>query len=121
MKRKFETFTQQQNSVLSEIYRRLNYFHSGDLNTRLLLLALPSEAKKIEPLGIIECTGKEIPRVLNWYKLTDKGKDFFSYYVTKHKLSDDINTKLFNGSYIKKFDKKYLNNEKRINSNLASF
>ena len=97
-------FTQKQNKVLSEIYRRLNYFHEGDLNTSLLHLSLPSDVKSISDLGILKPYAKEIPRSLNWYNLTEKGKKFFSNYVTKHKLSNDTNTRIFNGESLMKFN-----------------
>lgn len=102
MKRK--QFTQAQNKILSEIYRRLNKFHNGDLNTNLLYLGFPSEAKIIAEFNLIECYGKEIPRVLNWYKLTEKGKNFFWNYITKRKLDEDTNHKIFTGQYVKSFN-----------------
>lgn len=105
MKRKF---TKDQNKVLSEIYRRLNYFHNGDLNTSLLLLAMPSEAKKIADIGLIRSHSKELRGVLNWYSLTERGKLFFSNYVTKTKLSNETNSSIFNGSYVKNFDYLFL-------------
>lgn len=101
-------FSKSENEVLSEIYRRLNYFHNGDLNTNLLYLAFPSEAKKIAAYGLIQVHGKETPKVLNWYNLTDKGKKFFSNYVTKSKLSEETNHDIFTGKYIKIFDKNIL-------------
>lgn len=97
-------FTNEQNKVLSEIYRRLNYFHNGDLNTSLLLLAMPPEAKKIAEFGLIRSHSKEIKRVLNWYSLTERGRLFFGNYVTKSKLSNETNSVIFDGSYVKKFD-----------------
>lgn len=98
------TFTQKENSALSEIYRRLNYFHDGDLNTNLLTLATPFQVKEIVELGIIKPISKEIPREYNWYNLTEKGKIFFKNYVTKNKLSDNTNHKIFIGDYVKEFD-----------------
>lgn len=97
-------FTNKQNKVLSEIYRRLNYFHGGDLNTGLLLLSMPSEAKEIIELGLIRPHSKETNRVLNWYSLTERGKLFFNNYVTKNKLSEEMNSSIFDGSYVKEFD-----------------
>lgn len=98
-------FTRIQNAVLSEIYRRLNYFHNGNLNANLLLLSMPFNAKVLEPFGIIKpYHNEETPHVLNWYNLTEKGKLFFANYVTKSKLSYETNADIFDGSYIKKFD-----------------
>lgn len=101
-------FTKEETKILTEIYRRLNYFHDGDLNTNLLLLALPSEVKKIKKYNLVRPSSTEIPKVLNWYKLTKEGKIFFSHYVTKQKLSSDSNTKYFDQNNLKEFDKKLL-------------
>ena len=98
-------FTREQNSVLSEIYRRLNYFHNGNLNESLLLLSMPFNAKVLKPFGLIEpYRNKETPRVLNWYNLTTKGRNFFRHYITVGKLSDKTNSDIFSGQYIKVFD-----------------
>ena len=102
-------FTLAQNRVLSEIYRRLNYFHKGNLSENLLYLALPSEAKIISEFDLIKPYSKEIPRVLNWYNLTEKGKKFFSNYITPSKLPDNINTKIFNKTHSFTFDYSLLN------------
>lgn len=101
-------FTRGQNIVLGEIYRRLNYFHKGDLNSSLLLLALPSEVKTIGKYGLIKPTSTETPRAYNWYNLTEKGKMFFANYITKHKLDEDTNTSLFTNAWVKSFDKRYI-------------
>ena len=102
-------FTNTQNKVLSEIYRRLNYFHKGDLDTKLLFLALPSEAKKISKFGFIKPESEETPKEFNWYNLTEDGKKFFSNYVTKNKLSEDINLSIFEQTYTKSFDNPIIN------------
>ncbi len=107
-------FNNAENKVLSEIYRRLNFFHGGNLNENLLLLSYPSEAKLLKEYELIKPYSNEIPRVLNWYNLTEKGKTFFSNYVTKRKLSESINTSLFEGSYVKQFDKTLLSDKKEL-------
>ena len=99
-------FTQLENEVLSEIYRRLNYFHKGNLDNRFMLLALPSEAKRIANFKLIKPMGNELPKAYNWYELTEKGKTFFSNYVED--VSENENTQLFEKLLIKIFDKKYL-------------
>lgn len=101
-------FTREQNKVLSEIYRRLNFFHGGDLDTNLLYLGFPSDAKKIAEFGLIMPTRTESPRVLSWYNLTEKGKKFFSHYQRKNKLSESVNSDLFDGTYVKTFDPSFL-------------
>lgn len=102
------SFTRNQNKILSEIYRRLNYFHNGDLNTDLLLLALPSDVKIIAEFGLIKPFSKEIARAYNWYNLTEKGKKFFKNYITRYKLDNQSNNKLFTNELVKSFDKQYL-------------
>lgn len=98
-------FTKEQNKIFSEIYRRLNYFCKGNLNEPLLHMAFPYEVKPIMGLGVITpYDGKETPRVVNWYRLTEKGKTFFKHYVTKRKLSENENHRLFTGETIKRFD-----------------
>lgn len=99
-------FTKKENTVLTEIYRRLNYFHKGNLNEPLLLLALPSEVKAIRHFGFVTPYSNEVLRALNWYRLTPKGKAFFSNYIKKigtkenHKLRD-YKIKKFDYSLIK--------------------
>ena len=95
-------FTHEHNKVLSEIYRRLNKFHKGNLDANLLLLAFPYEAKKIKRFNLIEPVSNETARVLNWYKLTNKGKIFFSNYITE--IDDATSYELFSGNHIKRFD-----------------
>ena len=79
-------FNKGQNKVLTEIYRRLNWLDKTNLDTNLLLLTIPSEAKKIENLGLIKPFSTEQPRVYSWYNLTEKGKKFFSNYLLTQKL-----------------------------------
>ena len=95
-------FTHKQNKVLSEIYRRLNKFHKGNLDANLLLLAFPYEAKKIKRFNLIEPVSNETARVLNWYKLTEKGKIFFSNYTEE--IDDVTFHELFWGNHVKRFN-----------------
>ena len=103
-----KTFTKKQNESLSEIYRRLNCFHKGNLDANLLYLALPSEAKEIIKIGLIKPYSAEIPRALNWYNLTEKGKKFFANYTNKNGIPESLATKIFNGEYYKVFDKQLI-------------
>lgn len=66
-----------------------------------MLLALPSEVKCIKDLCVITPYGKEQQRALNWYKLTEKGKLYFSNHIEK--ISDETNFLLFTGVEIKLF------------------
>lgn len=99
-------FTNAENKVLSETFRRLNYFHNGNLNTNLLLLAMPSEVKTLKEKGILKCSSNEIPKVLNWYNLTEAGKKLFAPYSKRNKLSDKQNHVLFVGERVINFSKK---------------
>lgn len=83
------------NTVLTEIFRRLNYFHHGDVDKGLLLLALPSEAKPLKEAGFITPSRNETPRTLNWYRLTNKGKALFLHHQTP--VDDQTNGELYNG------------------------
>jgi len=98
-----KNFNIKENRILTEIYRRLNYFHSGDLNHSSLFLGLPSEANLIKKYGIIKPYSKETPRALNWYNLTDKGKEFFKHYIRK--VSSETNLQLYDGKIMTCFDK----------------
>jgi len=105
---KIEHFLKKENEVLTEIYRNLNYFHNGNLDERLMFMEYPSKVKPIMKFGLIKPYNTETPKQLNWYSLTDKGKLFFKRYLTKSKLSEEINFKIFNGEYVKQFNKKLI-------------
>lgn len=98
-------FTAQENKVLSETYRRLNYFHSGNLDEKLLLLSRPNKVKTLKEKGILKPYSKEIHRALNWYNLTEAGKLLFKNHITKHRLSEETNYKLFNEDMVINFSK----------------
>ena len=99
-------FTKKQQFVLQEIYRRLNFFHKGDVNADLLLLATPSVAKPAKELGLIKASSYELGRVYNWYNLTDKGKQFFSHYINP--IDDETNAALWSGKHMKSFDPSFI-------------
>lgn len=108
-----KNFNIKQLRVMTEIYRRLNYFQHGkedQLTTKHLITLFPSEVKVVESLGIIKChdsTYVPKPRIYVWYMLTDKGRVFFSNYIEKDRLSEDRNREYYEGK-IKKFDPKHL-------------
>lgn len=58
---------------LLDAYRRAHQFHDGNYRYEHLILALPSEARQAIKEGYLMPYDKEIPRVSNWYSLTDKG------------------------------------------------
>lgn len=63
--------------IMNDVYRRLHQFHNGDLSTNLLALNFPSEIKPLSKYLVVS-DGRETPRVLNWYKLTEEGKKLFA-------------------------------------------
>ena len=71
-KREFNIVAKKKYIPLLECYRRINSFHDGNLHGNLQMLALPSEIKPVS--RYFKPVGKEIPRVNNWYNLTDEGK-----------------------------------------------
>lgn len=91
-------FTERENKALNEVYRRLNYFHGGDVEERLLILAFPNEVESLKVKGIVAPShSPEIKRALNWYCLTDKGKKLFIQFANDAKMSEELNYKIFNG------------------------
>lgn len=69
--------TVKQNRLLTEIYRRLFYFHDGDINEPLLLLSTNYQARPLTSIGLIE-PSKNISIGNQWFKLTTKGKELFN-------------------------------------------
>jgi hypothetical protein len=103
---KTKKFTLEENRILTEIYRRLNYFHGGDVTRPMVLLDFPYSAKSIVKLGLIKTySNQEHARCLNWYNLTEKGQEFFKNYIEK--VDTTKNVDLFDG-VIKTFDKNLL-------------
>lgn len=64
--------TQSLYKPLLKAYRRVMMFKQGDFSSNLVLLAYPSEVKFVRKY-LIPCN-KELPRAINWYKLTEEGK-----------------------------------------------
>jgi len=58
-------------SILLEAARRQEL--QKDPSARRVVLILPTEAKSMKSKGLIASTSSELPRVLNWYSLTDAG------------------------------------------------
>ena len=96
-------FTKKDNRVLTEVYRRLNYLHKGNLEAELLLLELPGEVKSLKAKNVlIYSKNRELPRVLNWYKLTPKGKTIFKSHIRR--ISEDENLQIFEGKKVINFN-----------------
>lgn len=91
--------TPTENIQLTEIYRRLGYFKNWNLDSDLLTLHLPSEIKTLKAKDILKPSYKEIPRVLNWYNLTKKGKELLKKHIPKSKkqLTEAENLQIFEG------------------------
>ena len=58
---------------LLETFRRIHQFQNGDVNATMILLSFPSEVK--DSKEFFTPYSRETKRVLNWYRLTDKGKE----------------------------------------------
>lgn len=69
-------FTTTESIQLEEIRRRVKEFKGGDKNKPMIYLGLPTEVKGLIRKGIIIPYSKETPRVLNWYNLTELGKQY---------------------------------------------
>lgn len=59
---------------LDEVKRRIKEFKGGDINAPMIYLGWPSEVKTLVQKGILTPYSKETKRTLNWYNLTEKGK-----------------------------------------------
>ena len=55
---------------IEEIKRRRKEFQKGKI---MATLAFPNEVKTLVEKGILTPYSKELPRVLNWYNLTELG------------------------------------------------
>jgi DNA-binding PadR family transcriptional regulator len=97
-----ETFTKEENKELTEIYRRLKYLNKKP-SDKLLTLSRPLLMKSLIKKGFVECSAKEVPRVLNFYKLTEKGKDLFSSVDYKTNINYNESEQLSNGEKIIEF------------------
>jgi len=62
-----------QYSPLIEAFRRINMFQKGDVNATMVLLEFPSSVKDVKEF--ISPYSREQARCLNWYNLTEKGKE----------------------------------------------
>jgi hypothetical protein len=60
-------------SPLLEAFRRIHMFSKGDVNSPMVLLEFPSSVKDAKEFFVPY--SKEQKRCLNWYKLTEKGKE----------------------------------------------
>lgn len=97
-------FTTRENRILTETYRRLNYFNNGDVKTFLLSADTPSEVKTLVAKNIITCSaGEEKPRKINWYMLTNEGQKLFKNYIKE--VTESENLQIFEGRKVINFNK----------------
>ena len=80
---------------LTEIFRRLCYFHKGKLDTGFLHPAYPSEVKTLVQKGILTPANTVTPRVCSWYCLDDAGKELFGPIIRE--IGDQENVALYEG------------------------
>lgn len=86
-------------NLFMELVRRLYYFHNGNLDCQFLLLAYPSEAKRLLKANIIKPYSKEQARTCNWYSLTSNAKELFKKHINFNvRISEKINYELFNNN-----------------------
>lgn len=95
------------NIILNEIFRKIGYFHNWYLNTYLLIVLYPSEAKRLKEKGLIRPVGDESKYISSWYNLTEKGKDLFKPITQnrKRKIGILLNEKMFLGKQLIDFNK----------------
>jgi len=71
-------FTPTEQIQMQEIRRRIKEFKKGDKNAPMIFLGFPSEVKTLKEKGILTpYGGRETKRALNWYNLTESGKNHF--------------------------------------------
>lgn len=97
-------FTKSDNQVLTEIERRIRYFNDNNMDSDLLILLFPSEAKSLKNKGYIKPYNKEIKRANNWYNLTSLGKELLSK-INQSKINGKLNQLMFNKEITRNFNK----------------
>ena len=69
-------FNAKENIQLNEVKRRIREFKNGDKNQPMIFLGFPSEVKSLVDKKILTPYSKETKRALNWYNLTETGKQY---------------------------------------------
>lgn len=69
-------FTPTEEIQLDEVKRRIQEFKKGDKNAPMIFLGTITEVKTLVKKGVLTPYSRETKRVLNWYNLTDFGKQF---------------------------------------------
>lgn len=60
---------------IDEVRRRIREFKGGNKDKPMVYLGYPSEVKGLVKKNILTPYSREIKRALNWYNLTDLGKN----------------------------------------------
>lgn len=61
-------------TIIAEVKRRINEFKDGNKNASMVYLGWPSEVKTLVKKNVLTPYGKETKRALNWYNLTETGR-----------------------------------------------
>ena len=61
---------------IDEVKRRIREFKNGDKNARMIFLGTITEVKSLVKKNILTPYSKEVKRALNWYDLTEYGKQY---------------------------------------------
>lgn len=61
--------------ILDEVKRRINEFKQGNRYANMIYLGFPSEVKGLIKKGILTPYSRETKRALNWYNLTETGRN----------------------------------------------
>lgn len=69
-------FTWKEKIIIAEVDRRIKDFKEGNKNAPMVYLGFPSEVKALIEKNILAPYSKENKRCLNWYNLTETGKQF---------------------------------------------
>jgi ABC-type Fe3+ transport system substrate-binding protein len=69
-------FTPTEEIQLDEVRRRILEFKNGNKNAPMIFLGTITEVKTLVKKGVLIPYSKEVQRALNWYNLTDFGKQF---------------------------------------------
>jgi hypothetical protein len=61
---------------IDEVKRRIHEFKNGDKNARMIFLGTITEVKSLIKKNILKPYSREVKRALNWYDLTEYGKQY---------------------------------------------
>ena len=76
MMEKLLKLTHTEQIQIDEVKRRIREFKNGDKNARMIFLGTITEVKSLVKKNILTPYSKEVKRALNWYDLTEYGKQY---------------------------------------------